>query len=111
MVDVSDVSSLPDAVAVAKTDLANAEHDLANAVANERLAGHWIDEAAVHSSNIDAVVDLKIKKDNIELEREEGIRTNLLACLTSQAEWELVSACPLPSNPQKIILVFKRPIK
>jgi hypothetical protein len=110
-VDIADFSTVQDAVAVAKNNLADARHDLAVAKINEQIAENRINSDAVDSSNIDATVELDLKKDDIEDEREEGIRTNLLAGLNSPSDWELVSATVLPSNQKKILLIFKRPIK
>ena len=57
------------------------------------------------------MVKLIIKKDDIEAERAESIRTNLLAGLNARAEWELVSTIILPSDQKNILLIFKRPQK
>jgi len=110
-VETFDFSSLPDAIAIAKNNLVDAQHGLALAKIQQSLAIAAITSDAASSSNVDAHVDLKIKKDDIEAERAESIRTNLLAGLNARSEWELVSTIILPSDQKNILLIFKRPQK
>ncbi len=110
-VEIERISFVGNSVAVAKNDLADAEYDLASAKIDNRLAMRQITDSQAHDAKIDAQVDLKIKKDSIEDDREESVRTNLLAVISEQSAWELVAANPLPSHEDKFILIFKRSVK
>jgi hypothetical protein len=99
-----------DAVAVAKTGLADAQEELAEAKASERVAAHAITHAMASAATNDAEVDLELKKTIIRIEREDQIQSALLQFITEQStnSWELVSANISPEKPVKYILFFKR---
>ena len=110
-VEVDDVSDVANAVAKAKNDLADAQYDLALAKANQQSAFGKLSATGLHDAKIDAIVDRQIKIDNNEDEREEGLRTNVLAIVSGRTDWELVAFNILPERSDRVILIFKRPVK
>ncbi|HSY74994.1 MAG TPA: hypothetical protein VK810_05950 [Dongiaceae bacterium] len=100
-----------DAVAVAKTDLAEAQKELAEAKADEKSASGQISQTDAIAATNDAETDLELKQLTIKIDQEDGIRSNLLQSITDQGtnSWELVSANISPEKPDKFILIFKRP--
>ena len=98
-------------LARAKTGLADAQQDLALSKIGLKVALHQISPDAADAATNNAGGDWELKITQIEIEQENGVRTNLLHSITSQStnSWELVTANISPEKPDKIILIFKRP--